>query len=267
MNGWNTIDSFGARPIFRGCSMLLLYFRNDNFERIEYVFSSLPNSSNCFRSRFFRGLVIHLQLVVSRPWYSSDVQTWQKVDTITLKVEQPWHFQELSCTVYPCWSKKKTKTANIPPDFDRRIDGFKSNPPKMDVPRPFWECILDRFPGSEYLLKRYLEHGPLGVGDIWILRKMSKNTVASLYFTIVDCTLRSWWLNSHMCVGCFKTSTSDVRFMVSYELRCSNKWQVKDIGYQRTSESKTILEQKCILPQNHISAHNFKTHFLNGASC
>ena len=54
MNGWNTIDSFGARPIFRGRSMLLLYFRDSNFERIEYVVSSLPNSCNCFPSRFPR---------------------------------------------------------------------------------------------------------------------------------------------------------------------------------------------------------------------
>ena len=52
MNGWNTIDSFGARPIFRGRSMLVLYFREGNFW--DMFFSSLPSSSNCFPSRFPR---------------------------------------------------------------------------------------------------------------------------------------------------------------------------------------------------------------------
>ena len=111
MNGWNTIDSFGARPIFRGRSMLLLYFREGNFLRelnmFVLPFQILPIVFQVVSP----GLVIHLQLVVSRPWYSSDVQTWLKVHNYTRGRTTITVIYGLSML------KKKKLRLQIPPDF------------------------------------------------------------------------------------------------------------------------------------------------------
>ncbi len=49
-----------------------------------------------------------------------------------------------------CWLRPKAKTM--------RPLGGNRDFIIPSAPRPFWECILGRFLGSKYILKRYLEH-------------------------------------------------------------------------------------------------------------